>query len=121
MNDDAAVPLIYQAFKDDYITVAKAAVMATVDLRRKEAIDQLIDLLKDCQKWTKSKQGGGYKDDQGKNGDEKAQTDRVADLQKTIMKALQDMTTEKWPTAEEWTLWWSKRKAAFEFPKDEKK
>jgi HEAT repeat protein len=121
MNDDSAVPMIYQAFKDDYITVAKAAVSATVDLKRKEAIDQLIDLLKDCQKWTKSKQGGGYKDDQGKNGDEKAQTDRVADLQKTILKALQDMTTEKWPSADEWVLWWNKRKPTFEFAAEKPK
>jgi HEAT repeat protein len=120
MNDDASVPMIFQGFKDDYITVAKAAVMATVDLKRKEAIDQLIELLKDCQKWTKSKQGGGYKDDQGKNGDEKAQTDRVADLQKTILAALQAMTTEKWPSAEEWVVWWGRRKATFEFAADKK-
>lgn len=120
LNDDSSAPTIYHAFKDDYITVAKAAVMATVDLRRKEAIDHLIDLLKDCQKWAKSKQGGGYKDDQGKNGDEKAQTDRVADLQKTILKALQDLTTEKWPSADEWVLWWNKRKATFEFAAEKK-
>src|SRR5215216_3789114 len=31
LNDDSSVPMIYQAFKDDYVTVAKAAVMATVD------------------------------------------------------------------------------------------
>jgi HEAT repeat protein len=120
LNDDLSVPSIYQGFKDDYATVAKAAVMATVDLKRKEAIDKLIDLLKDCQKWTKQNQGGGYKDDEGKNGDENAQKGRVADLQKAILKALQDMTTEKWPSAEEWVLWWSKKKGSFEFAKDSK-
>ena len=118
LNDDNSVPTIYQAFKDDYLTVAKAAIMATVDLKRKEAIDQLIELLKDCQKWAKQNQGGGYKDDQGKNGDENAQKGRVADLQKAIMKALQDMTTEKWPSAEEWVLWWAKKKDKFEFAKE---
>jgi HEAT repeat protein len=118
LNDDLAVPTIYQAFRDDYMMVAKAAVMATVDLKRKEAIDQLIELMKDCQKWAKQNQGGGYKDDDGKNGDENAQKARIADLQKTIMKALQDMTTEKWPSAEEWVLWWAKKKEKFEFAKE---
>jgi HEAT repeat protein len=118
LNDDSSVPMIYQAFKDDYITVAKAAVMATVDLKRKEAIDQLIELMKQCQKWAAQNQGGGYKDDEGKNGDENAQKGRVADLQKAIMKALQDMTTEKWPSAEEWVLWWAKKKDKFEFAKE---
>jgi hypothetical protein len=121
LNDDMATPRIYQAFKDDYITVAKAAVMATVDLRRKEAIDQLIDLLKDVEKWTKNNQGGGYKDDAGGNGDENAQKGRVADLQKTIIKALGDQTGEKWPTLTEWLLWWGKRKATYEFPPPPKK
>lgn len=120
LNDDVATPRIYAAFKDDYITVAKAAVMATVDLKRKEAIDQLIDLLKQCKKWADQNQGGGYKDDEGKNGDENAQKGRISDLQNTVIKALKEMTTEAWPSAEEWTLWWAKRKANFEFPKDKK-
>ena len=116
LNDDLSAPKIYAAFRDDYITVAKAAILASVDLRRKEAIDQLIDLLRDCEKWTKNNQGGGYKDDAGANGDENAQKGRVADLQKTIIKALGEMTGEKWPTLMEWLLWWGKRKATFEFP-----
>lgn len=116
MNDDLAVPTIYKAFKDDYVTVAKAAVMASADLKRKEAIDQLIELLKDVEKWTKNNQGGGYKDDAGGNGDENAQKGRVADLQKTIIKSLGEQTGEKWPTLTEWLLWWGKRKATFEFP-----
>jgi HEAT repeat protein len=116
MNDEPAIPKIYAAFKDDYITVAKAAILASVDLKRKDAIDQLIDLLKDCEKWAKNNQGGGYKDDAGGNGDENAQKGRVADLQKTVIKALGEMTGEKWPTLTEWVLWWGKRKATFEFP-----
>ena len=123
LNDDLAVPTIYKAFKDDYATVAKAAILATVDLRRKEAIDQLIELLKECEKWVKNNQGGGYKDDDGKAGDENAQKGRVADLQKTVIKALGELTGEKWPTLQEWLLWWGKRKATFELPevKDPKK
>lgn len=121
LNDELAVPTIYKAFKDDYATVAKAAIMATVDLRRKEAVDQLIDLLKDCEKWVKNNQGGGYKDDDGKAGDENAQKGRVSDLQKTVIKALGDQTGEKWPTLQEWLLWWGKRKATFEFPEQKKK
>ena len=44
----------------------------------------------------------------------------LADLQKTILKALEEMTTEKWPSSEEWVIWWGKRKTTFEFAKDKK-
>ena len=42
---------------------------------------------------------------------------RHEDIQKTIIKAYQDITKEKWATAAEWEIWWGKKKATFEIPK----
>lgn len=118
LKDPIALEVVHRAFRDEYAKVAKAALAAAGDLRQKESMDVLIELLKETQKWLKQKQSGGYRDDKGQLGDEGAYTGRVQDLQKSIIKTFTSITGEKWVTAQEWEIWWSKRKATFEVPKD---
>jgi HEAT repeat protein len=118
LKDPFALDAVHRAFRDEYAKVAKAALAAAGDLRQKESMDVLLQLLKDTQEWIKKKQSGGYRDDKGQLGDEGAYTGRVTDLQKSIIKTFTAITGEKWVTAQEWEIWWNKRKATFEVPKE---
>ena len=118
LRDPIALDTVHRAFRDEYVKVAKAALAAAGAIRMKESMDVLIDLQRDVQKWTKQKQSGGYRDDKGQNGDEGAQAGRVADIQKELLKTFTAITKEKWVTAQEWEIWWGKKKATFEVPKD---
>ena len=117
MADPLAIPTIHGSFRDPDTRVTKAAIGAAGTARQKESMDALLELQKDVQKWLKNKQAGPYRDDKGQQGDENACKTRLEDIQKTMIKAYQDITKEKWATANEWEIWWGKKKANFEIPK----
>lgn len=117
MADPLAIPTIHGSFRDPDTRVTKAAIGAAGAARQKESMDALLELQKDIQKWLKNKQAGPYRDDKGQQGDENACKTRLEDIQKTMIKAYQDITKEKWATAGEWEIWWNKKKATFEVPK----
>jgi HEAT repeat protein len=114
LADPTSLETVHKGFRSEQIKPARAAIACAGAMRQKESMDVLIELLKDCQKWLKNKQGGPYKDDKGQNGDDNAVKTRVDEIQKEIIKAFQAITKEKWTTAMEWELWWSKHKATFE-------
>ncbi|HXX94971.1 MAG TPA: HEAT repeat domain-containing protein [Planctomycetota bacterium] len=114
LADPTSLDTVHKGFRNEQIPVAKAAIACSGAMKQKESMDVLIELLKDCQKWLKNKQGGPYKDAKGQNGDDNAVKTRVEDIQKEVIKAFQTITKEKWTTAMEWELWWSKHKATFE-------
>lgn len=117
LADPLALSTVHANFKESNTAVAKAAIGCAGAMRQKESMDALLDLQHDVQKWLKNKQAGPYRDDKGQQGDENACRSRLEDIQKTIIKAYQDITKEKWATANEWEIWWGKRKATFEIPK----
>lgn len=116
LNDDRAFAEALRGFRTDRADVAKAAIAAVGEMRRKEGVDALVELLKDIQGWLKKNQGGGYRDDGNQLGDENAQKGRLEDIRKSVIAALEEITHEKWPSAQEWEIWWGKRKATFEVP-----
>jgi hypothetical protein len=120
IKDPASLNTVHGNFRDTDARVTKAAIAAAGTMRQKESMDALVELQKDVQKWIKNKQAGPYRDDKGQPGDEAAATGRLNDIQKTIIKAFQDITREKWATANEWEIWWGKKKATFEIPPDTK-
>lgn len=120
LKDPASLNTVHGNFRDADARVAKAAIGAAGTMRHKESMDALVEVQKDVQKWIKNKQAGPYRDDKGQPGDEAAATGRLNDIQKTIIKAFQDITREKWATANEWEIWWGKKKATFEIPPDTK-
>jgi HEAT repeat protein len=117
LADPVSLQTVHGTFRDSDTRVAKSAIAAAGTMRQKESMDALLELQKDVQKWLKNKQAGPYRDDKGQPGDENACKTRLEDVQKTIIKAYQDITKEKWATANEWEIWWGKRKATFEIPK----
>lgn len=120
LKDPASLNTVHGNFRDTDARVAKSAIGAAGAMRMKESMDALVELQKDVQKWIKNKQAGPYRDEKGQPGDEAAATGRLNDIQKTIIKAFQDITKEKWATANEWEIWWGKKKATFEIPPDTK-
>ena len=117
LDDPTSLETVHKGFRSEQMKAAKAAIACAGAMRQKESMDVLIELLKDVQKWLKNKQSGPYKDDKGQKGDDNAVKARVEDIQKEIIKAFQAITKEKWTTAQEWELWWTKHKPTFESPK----
>jgi HEAT repeat protein len=117
LQDPIALPTVHGNFKEPDVRIAKAAIACAGAMRQKESMDVLLELQHDVQKWLKNKQAGPYRDDKGQQGDDNAIKGRLEDIQKTIIKAYQDITKEKWATANEWEIWWGKKKATFEIPK----
>lgn len=117
MVDPIAVATIHGALRDSDARVATAAIAAAGSMRQKESMDVLLGLQQDVQKWLKNKQAGPYRDDKGQQGDENACKTRLEGIQKAMIKAYQEITKERWATANEWEIWWNKRKATFEIPK----
>jgi hypothetical protein len=117
LQDPVAVPTVHGNFKEADVRVAKYAIACAGAMRQKESMDALLDLQKEIQKWLKNKQAGPYRDDKGQQGNDNDIKGRLEDLQKAIIKAFQEITKEKWATANEWEIWWGKKKATFEVPK----
>ncbi len=117
LQDPMALPTIHGNFREPNMKVTTAAIEATGLARQKESMDALLELQKDVQKWLKNKQSGPYRKDDGQQGDDNECKTRLETLQKAIIKAFQDITKEKWATADEWDKWWNKKKANFEIPK----
>jgi len=117
LADPASLQTVHAKFREPDARVAKAAIAAAGTMRQKESMDALVELQKDVQKFLKNKQAGPYRDDKGQPGDDAAAKARLDDIQKTIIKAFQDITKERWATANEWEIWWGKKKATFEIPK----
>ena len=117
LADPLGLPTIHGNFREPSMTVTTAAIEASGLARQKESMDALLELQKEVQKWLKNKQGGPYRKDDGQQGSDEDMKNRLETIQKLIIKAFQDITKEKWATANEWEIWWGKKKANFEIPK----
>jgi HEAT repeat protein len=117
LADPLALSAVHGGFRDADTRVAKAAIACAGAMRQKDSMDALLDLQKEIQKWIKNKQSGPYRDDKGQKGEEDACAARLNDIQEEIIKAYQNITRERWATAPEWEIWWTRKKATFEIPK----
>jgi HEAT repeat protein len=117
LADPLGLPTIHGNFREPSMMVTTAAIEASGLARQKESMDALLELQKDVQKWLKNKQAGPYRKDDGQQGTDEEIKTRLTSIQSLIIKAFQDITKEKWATANEWEIWWGKKKANFEIPK----
>jgi HEAT repeat protein len=127
LADESALSVIHQHFsskeaKDKDHVVPKAAIMAAGLARSRESIDPLIEFLKELEKAqgttgnAKTTKGGGAGVRGIPGGGTNPQKDRAKALIPSIIKAMQQITKEKWSTAKEWELWWDRHKASFAVP-----
>jgi HEAT repeat protein len=116
LDDDVALPTLHRYFEDKDSTVASAAILGAAEIRHISSIDLIIELMKKYEKINdnaKNGGGGGY----GVNIPSGGGNDPKVTLAKAVLpstiKAMQIISGDKWTTAKEWEIWWSKRKATF--------
>jgi len=126
LGDPSGLSTIHQHFsskepKDVDHLVAKSAILGAGLARSRDSIDPLMELLKELEKAAgttandKNAKTGGVKGVPG--GGTNPQKDRAKALIPSIVKAMQQITREKWATAKEWEIWWGKHKESFVVPK----
>jgi HEAT repeat protein len=128
LAEESGLPAIHQRFnskepKDTNHLVPKAAILATGLARSRESIEPLMELLKELEKAAgvtdnpKSPKNAGSGVRGVPGGGSNPQKDRAKALIPSIIKAMQLISREKWATAKEWEIWWSRQKATFTVPK----
>jgi HEAT repeat protein len=116
LADPASFVAIHALLRDQDLHTAQSAIVCVGTMRQKESIDPLVELLRDIQRWTKTKQAGPYRDERGQKGEPEAAAARLQGIQTEILKALKAITLEPWATPIEWEIWWNRHKATFEVP-----
>ena len=114
VGDDSALGPIHRTFEEKDANVVKAGLAAAGEFRNVTSIDLIVELMKKLQKWQKS--GGDTAGTALPGGDDARKKLAEAVLPDTI-KAMQAITKEKWSTAEEWGIWWTKRKGTYKIEK----
>ena len=122
LDDEAALTTIHQYFDDKDKDVAKAAILSAGEIRSVSSMDPLITLMKKYEKLEEQakKSGGGGGNVGGYNvpgGGQDPKLQLAKDVLPTIIKGLQMVTKEKWATAKEWDIWWTKNKPTFKIAK----
>lgn len=135
LREEAALPAVHGAFEHKDVAQAKAAIECAGNIRSRNSIEPLLKLADEYDpKGNKNSNkkpggtgvpggsglpgaGGGGVSAGGVNvpggGGTDPKTKRSKETFPTIMKALQTITKEKWSTAEEWGIWWERKKATF--------
>jgi HEAT repeat protein len=116
LDDDSALPTIHRYFEDKEAVTAGAALMAAAEIRNVSSINLILDLMKKYEKIeaaSKSGNNGGYSLGIPGGSDKDPKTALAKDVLPMTIKAMQKISGDKWATAKEWELWWSKHKATF--------
>jgi HEAT repeat protein len=116
LDDDSALPTIHRYFEDKEAVTASAALMAAAEIRNISSVGLIIELMKKYEKIdaaSKSGNNGGYSLGIPGGGEKDAKAMLAKDVLQATIKAMQKISGDKWATAKEWELWWSKHKATF--------
>lgn len=116
LDDDSALPTIHRYFEDKDSVTAAAALMAAAEIRNISSIDIIIELMKKYEKIEASTKGGnngGYSLGLPGGNDKDPKVKLAKDVLPATVKAMQKISGDKWATAKEWEIWWSKHKATF--------
>jgi HEAT repeat protein len=126
LGDPSGLSTIHQHFnskepKDMDHLVPKSAILGAGLARNRDSIEPLMELLKELEKAAgttandKNAKTGGVRGIPG--GGANPQKDRAKALIPSIIKAMQQISHEKWATAKEWEIWWGRHKDSFVVPK----
>lgn len=120
LDDDLALPTLHRYFEDKDSVVACAAILGAAAIRHVSSIDLIIDLMKKYDKINEnSKNGGGgaYGVNIPSGGGSDPKTALAKAVLPALIKAMQQISGDRWTTTKEWEIWWSKRKATFKIEK----
>ena len=117
LDDDIALPALHRYFEDKDATTASAALLGAAAIRNVSSIDLIIELMKKYDKIIESSKGGGGGgygvNVPGGGGGNDPKTTLAKSVMPNAVKAMQQISGDKWTTVKEWEIWWSKRKATF--------
>jgi len=116
IGDDTTLGVLYRNVEDKDEKVSTAAVAAVGEMKRTTSIEFLIEQIKKNEKVADAGNngGGGYGAPGIPGGGGDPSRDRAKKMIPAIIKALQAITGEKWSTAKEWQIWWSRKRASFQ-------
>lgn len=122
LDDDTALSTIHSYFEDKDATVASAALMSAAEIRNVSSVDLIINVMKKYEKINdQAKNGGagtgGYGGYNVPGGGDDPKSKLAKEVLPATVKAMQKISGEKWATAKEWQIWWSKHKATFKIDK----
>ncbi len=107
-------------FNDRNVDVARAAVLATTNLKTKICISELIKLVKGLEGNSEEQTGAGAPPMPGPSGvggsQENEQVKRKRELLPTAKQALKDITGERFNTGNDWHRWWRKNACKYTEP-----
>jgi len=114
LDEPAALPTIHKYFEDKDGKVASAALLAAGAIRSVSSIDSIIEQMREVEKIANQKSGGGGAPGVSiPGGGTDPQKTRAKEVLKATLKAMQLISKEKWTSAQEWQIWWSRKKATF--------
>lgn len=114
LDDPAALPTIHKYFEDKDGKVASAALLAAGAIRSVSSIDPILEQMKEVEKIANQKSGGGGAPGVSiPGGGTDPQKTRAKEVLKAALKAMQLISKEKWTSAPEWQIWWSRKRATF--------
>ena len=98
LGAESALPMIRRAFKAKNPKVAGAAYKAAGKMKAIYSIDEIVKNMEKEEKLSK------------RSGTNDPQKDRAKKLLPDIIKAMQLMSGDKWTTAQEWQIWWKRKR-----------
>jgi HEAT repeat protein len=123
LDEDSSLLTIHRYFVDEKDPkLIKAAIGAAQAIRNAASIQPLIDLAKKMEKFAKLKDDGsidlpnappGYNIPSGEDQNRK----RAIEVLPVAIKALQEITREKYTASKDWQTWWNDKRATFKVEK----
>jgi hypothetical protein len=126
-GDGVGLSILHQHFASPDIPVAKAAVEAAIELRKKESVPVLIAFARHLETSArdalnvgpggKTVTGGGLPYVGGNTAGDPEAPKRARALSPVVTKALESLTKKSFKTTPEWEAWWKKEGSDFKIEK----
>lgn len=125
MNDEASVTAIKTLLDDKSLRVSMAAINASVAMRQKPLLEELMRQQRECEKTMKAsanvqfkgrKPTSAKKDPDAPPDPEDVKIERAATLVTLIPPAVKELTGQDLKTGAEMDVWWTRNRSSFAFP-----
>jgi hypothetical protein len=125
LNEEASVTTVKTLLDDKSLRVSMAAINASVAMRQKPLLEELMRQQRECEKTMKAsanvqfkgrKPTSAKKDPDAPPDPEDVKNERAATLVTLIPPAVKELTGQDLKTGAEMEVWWAKNRSSFAFP-----
>jgi hypothetical protein len=125
MNDESSVTTIKTLLDDKSLRVSMAAINASVAMRQKPLLEEMMRQQRECEKTMKAsnnvqfkgrKPTSAKKDENAPPDPEDVKNERAATLVTLIPPAVKELTGQDLKTGAEMDVWWTKNRSSFTIP-----